>query len=232
MTPSIFPDSDISDTRAAVRTYSNYSTAWCLWDNSQVSPFEVQSQLKRFSQLQPSSHFNLTSIRQHLLRGYLTLKLIVNIPVDERPDFAMTSVLWLPVQTYYAVHGFGMAFLPVRHGVNNLPQTHAAFMRTAADQIVRGLFPSPFSAILQKGHKGNRYLKPELINIRDNWMSIGSGLNLAYPTEITRDAYIAQCLDTTRRRLVDEKLEKENEGTQAGKETRGSEKREADRDRP
>ena len=209
MTPSIFPDSDISDTRAAVRTYSNYGAAWCLWNNPQVSPLEVQSQLKGFSQLQPSSHFNLTSVRQHLLRGYLTLKLILDIEVDKRPDFAMTSALWLPVQTYYAAHGFGMAFLDAKHGGNNLPPTHAAFMQTASNQIVRGLFPSPFSAILQNGYKGNRYVKPELINICDDRIGIGSGLNLAYPNEITRDAHIAQCLDTTRRRLVDNKLERE-----------------------
>ena len=208
MTASILQDSAISDTLAALKTYSNYSTAWCLWDNPQLSPLEAQSQLEGFSQLRPS-RLNLTSVRQHLLRGYLTLKLIQDIQVDDRPDFAMTSALWLPVQTYYAVHGFGMAFLAAKHGTNNLPQTHAAFLRTVTDKIVREVFPSPFSAILQNGYKSNPYLEPELINIRDDRIWIDSGFNLAQPNEIARDAHIAQCLDTTRRRLVTERLEKE-----------------------
>lgn len=209
MKPFNFLDSGISDTQAAIRTYSNYSAAWCLWTQTDFTPYEAQSRLEAFSQLQPSSHYDRGSVRQHLLRGNLTLKLIQDIPVEERPDFAMTSALWLPVQAYYAVHGFGMAFLSAKYGANNLPRTHGAFMREAAERIVRHLLPSPFSAILQNGHKGSRNLHPALINISDDRMYIGSGLNIERPNATTRDAHIVQCLDTTRRRLIAAKLEKE-----------------------
>ena len=94
-------------------------------------------------------------------------------------------------------------------------------MRLAEERIVRPLFPSPFSAVLMGGHKANRHLKPELINIRDDRMYIGSGMNLALPNEATRDAHIAQCLDTTRRRLITEKLEKERAKTRKPGRRRG-----------
>ena len=203
---SSFVDSGVSDTRAAIKTYSNYSAAWCLWTKKNCTPKDAQSRLKSFSKLQPSSECDLGSVRQHLVRGNLTLKLIQDVSVDKNPDFAITSALWLPVQTYYAVHGFGMAFLAAKKGANSLPQSHGAFMRESAECIVRHLLPSPFSAVLQDGYKGYKYLQPALINICDDRKYIGSGLNLEYPNEKTRDAHIAQCLDTTRRRLVDAKL--------------------------
>lgn len=209
MMQSDYLDSGISNTRAAISTYSNYSAAWCLWTEKNYTPGDAQTRLRAFSRLQPSSNCDLELVRQHLLRGNLTLKLIQDIPVDEMPDFAMTSALWLPVQTYYAVHGFGLALLAAKNGGNNLPQTHGAFMREAAERIVRHLFPTPFSAVLQNGYKGYTHLRPALINIRDDRMSIDPGLNLERPNRKTRDAHIAQCLDTTRRRLIEAKLDKE-----------------------
>ena len=209
MAPIKFPNLEISDSRAAIRTYSNYSAAWCLWTDAQHTPREAQCRLEAFSQLQPSSRCDFELIWQHLLRGYLTLKLIQDVPVDEKPDFAMTSALWLPVQTYYAVHGFGMAFLAAKYGGNDLPRTHGGFMKRSAGDIVRRLLPSPFSAMLQDGYRGYKHLQPDLINICDDRMYIRPGLNLEGPDETTRDAHIAQCLDTTRRRLIDAKLEDE-----------------------
>ena len=82
-------------------------------------------------------------------------------------------------------------------------------MREAGERIVRKLLPSPFSAVLENGYAGYRHLHPQLINIRDDRQYIGSGLNLERPNGNTRDAHIAQCLDTTRRRLIDAKLDKE-----------------------
>ena len=202
-------DTDISDSRAAIRTYSNYSAAWCLRTEKDFTPLEAQDRLDAFSRLQPSSVCDFGAVKQHLLRGNLTLKHIQGIPINENADFAMVSALWLPVQTYYAVHGFGMAVLAAKYGFKNLPKTHGAFMREAAERIARRLLPSPFCAVLQNGYRGYKHLEPELINVADDHVPIGSGLNLERPTETTRDAHIAQCLDTTRRRLIDAKLEKE-----------------------
>ncbi len=202
-------DSGVSNTRAAIKTYSYYSAAWCLRTKKNCTLRDAQSRLKNFSKLQPSSECDLGSVRQHLVRGNLTLKLIQDISVDKNPDFAMTSALWLPVQTYYAVHGFGMAILAAQKGANNLPKSHSAFLRESAESFVRHLLPSPFSAVLQDGNKVYENLQPALINICDYRKYIDSGLNLERPNNKTRDAHIAQCLNTTRRRMVDDKLKKE-----------------------
>ena len=202
---SQYLDSNISDTQAALRTYSNYTTAWCIWTQTE-SPRTAQSQPPSFSRLQPSQQSDVETIKRHLLRGWLTLALIRRVPAEEEPDFALTSALWLPVQTYYAVHGFGMACLATRRAPHELPRTHGAFMKAAGNDLVRRLFPSPLSALLQDGHKGNKYLRPDLVNIQDDGRFIGLGTNLERPNNLTRDTHIAQCLDTTRRRLIDEKL--------------------------
>ena len=209
MAPYSSMDLEISNTQAAIRTYSNYSAAWCVRKQEDFSIRDAQRLLPRFSRLKPSSHLNLSLVRQHLLRGNLTLKLIKDIPVGDNPDFAMTSALWLPVQAYYAIHGFGMACLAAKDGPENLPQTHGAYIRRAESSIVRHLLPPPFGAVLRNGYRGWRYLQPELINLSDDRRYIGSGLNLERPNEETRDAHITQCLDTTRRRLIDEKLDRE-----------------------
>ena len=198
-----------ADSQAAIRTYSYYSAAWCLRTGDDRPPRDEQAKLTAFSQLHKSSSYDVEAVRQPLLRGYLTLKLIQDIPVNEKPDFAMTNALWLPVQTYYAVHGFGMAFLAAKNGSHNLPGSHGTFMRVAAESIVRRLFPAPFSAMLQQGYRGFQYLQPELINIHDDRMNIGSGHNLERPHRMTRDAHIAQCLHTTRRRRIEARLEDE-----------------------
>ena len=80
-------------------------------------------------------------------------------------------------------------------------------MKVAGTDLVRRLFPSPLSALLQDGHKGNKYIEPDLVNIQDNRQYISPGTNLERPNGLTRDTHIAQCLDTTRKRLIDEKLD-------------------------
>ena len=101
-------DAGLSGTYASIRTYSNYAEAWRLWSDKDSTPSEAQARLPTFSMLRPFSRCDFESVRQHLLRGCMTLKLMHSISVDENPDLAITSALWLPVQAYYAVHGFGV----------------------------------------------------------------------------------------------------------------------------
>lgn len=199
MNPNFY-DPGISAAQAQIRTYSNYSAAWCLWSQTDYTPCEAQSRLEAFSQLQPSTRYDPKSVRQHLLRGSLTLNLIQKISVEENPDLAMASALWLPVQAYYAVHGFGMAFLSTKHDVNNLPKTHGAFMWIAAEDIVRHLFPAPFSAMLEGSYKKYNNTQYKLINIRYDPTLIRRGFNIEPPNKTTRDAHIVQCLKKTRQK--------------------------------
>ena len=65
----------------------------------------------------------------HLRRGFLTLDLIRRIRISEMPDVAMASTLSLPVQAYYAAHGFGLAFLSATDDSGQMLRTHADFLR-------------------------------------------------------------------------------------------------------
>ena len=206
-------DDGISASKAAIKTYSNYNDAWCLRTQQSCSLGAEQSRLDAFQELKPSPRCDREAVKRHFKRGYLTLRLMQQVPVDEMPEFAMASALWLPVQAYYAVHGFGLALLDAKNGASNLPRTHGAFMRTAEQSFVRNLLPLPFSAVLQGGYRGYKYLQPELVNIDDGGYYIGSGFNLQGLNPETRNTHIAQCLDTTRRRLIDEKLANERTKT-------------------
>ena len=202
-----FSGYDITDSKAAIKTYSYYNTAWCLRTDQECSPGSEQSHLHAFQKLKPSPNCDRGAVREHLRRGHLTLRLMHEIPVDEMPEFAMASALWLPVQAYYAVHGFGLALLAATGNAASLPRTHGAFMKAAADYMVDGLFPRPFSAVLRGGYYGWKHLPGDLKGIPDRRADIRSGLNLGRPDEATREAHVAQCLDTTRRRLIEDKLE-------------------------
>lgn len=202
-----FGDYGISDSRAAIKTYSNYDVAWCLRKETENSLGCEQRRLNAFQKLRPSPHFDRDTAWPHLRRGYLTLRLMQEIPVNEMPEFAMASALWLPVQAYYAVHGYGLALLAATGNSASLPRTHGAFMNAAGDRIVERWFPEPFSAVLRGGYYGWRHLTGDLKGIPDRRGDIRSGLNLGRPCQATREAHVAQCLDTTRRRLIDDKLE-------------------------
>ena len=201
-----FGNDDISQSKAAIKTYSNYNAAWC-WRKQQGYSLGVeQSALDAFQKLKPSPLCDREAVREHFQRGHLTLLLVQQIPVDEMPEFAMASALWLPVQAYYAVHGFGLALLAATGSAASMPQTHGAFMKVAAERIVDRLFPQPFSAVLRRGYDRWKHLPGDLTGVPDSRAGIRSGLNLERPDEATREVHIAQCLDTTRRRLIEDKL--------------------------
>lgn len=202
-----FSDYGISDSTAAIKTYSNYNDAWCLRKETESSLGCEQRRLNAFQKLRPSPHFNRETAWSHLRRGHLTLRLMQQIPVDVLPEFAMASALWLPVQAYYAVHGFGLALLAATGSAASLPRTHSAFMKAAADRIVNRLLPQPFSALFRGGYYEWKFLPGDLTGIPDRLVDIRPGLNLERPDETTRDVHIAQCLDTTRRRLIERKLD-------------------------
>ena len=216
-----FRDYGISDGRAAITTYATYNAAWCLRTQHEPSLGAEQSRLNAFQRLKASRHCDRRAVGEHLRRGHLTLGLMQLIRVDEMPDFAMASALWLPVQAYYAVHGFGLALLAAIGDAASLPGTHVRFMNQAGEHIADRLFPQPFSAVLRGGYDGWKHLPGVLTGVPDRRSGIRSGLNLGRPSLATREAHIAQCLDTTRRRLIADKLyeARKKRTRQSGKET-------------
>ena len=138
----IRPGNNISSGIAEIRTYSNYNEAWTIQVPFDNSPFHAQSKLPGFQKLQPSRKCDVDEVKRHLTRGKLTLNLIQHIDVLGNPDFARVSAMWLPVQAYYAVNGFGLAVLAARKGPDELPKTHSAFLSEIASNYVQGSSPS------------------------------------------------------------------------------------------
>ena len=217
----IRPGNNISSGIAEIRTYLNYNEAWTIQVPFDNSPFHAQSKLPGFQKLQPSRKCDVDEVKRHLTRGKLTLNLIQHIDVLGNPDFARVSAMWLPVQAYYAVNGFGLAVLAARKGPDELPKTHRAFLSEAASNFIQGLFPKPFSAMLKNGHRTFKHIPPEFINIADNRSAFESGFNLNRPNPRTRDAHITQCLDTTRKRVIDGKLKTERRRVKRPGKSRG-----------
>ena len=193
-----------SDALRALQTYSGYATAWRIAAIRRRTVLERQQKVKSYQQLKPARQMNAGLIRNHLLRGHLTLQLIEMIPVTKHTEFAMVSALWLPVQSYYAVHGYGMAALAaIGH---TLPSTHATFVRCCAEAVVKRFFPEPFSLRLSGGYGGSGFLDSVIHGLGTPQSGGKKVSNLAKPTLTTHDAHIIRSLDTTRKRLIEKRL--------------------------
>ena len=203
----IYPRDRISSGIAEIRTYLNYNEAWTMQDPFDDSPIDAQSKLPSFQKLQPSRTSYIDEVKRHLTRGKLTLNFIQEIDARKSPDLAKSSAMWLPVQAYYAVNGFGLAVLTASKGSSALPKGHRAFLSETASNLVHSLFPKPYSAMLMNGHRTFDHIAPSFVGVTDDRTPIGSGFNLSRPDPATRDAHISQCLDTTRRRLIVGRLE-------------------------
>ena len=192
--------------QAEIKTYSVYNNAWCIRKSSEDSVSNAQLRLDHFQRLQPTPPIDFEIVLRHLRRGLLTLELMQLIPVDDWPELAMASTLWLPVQTYYAAHGLGLSFLAAIGGSASLPKSHGGFLKVAREAIVERLLPEPFSAVLDGGYRGWKNLPGNVAGIPHSTIQITPGLNIRSPSEDSRDSNVAQCLNTTRAKLINEKL--------------------------
>ena len=193
-----------SDPLRALQTYSGYARAWRIAAVRRRTILERQQKLTSFQQLKPARHIDTGLVRNHLLRGHLTLQLIEMIPVTKHTEFAMISALWLPVQSYYAVHGYGMAALAAVG--QTLPSTHATFIRCCAEAVIKRFFPEPFSLRLSGGYGGSGFLDPVIQGLASPQSSGTMVSNIATPTLATHHAHITRSLDTTRKRLMEKRF--------------------------
>jgi len=192
---------------AGIRTYSNYAHAFCLYLESWHELKEAQDALPGFQKLPQPSSSTPVALKSHLHRGFMTLKLIKMIPVDTMPELRMTAALWIPVQVYYAVHGFGLATLAALHGNNPLPNTHTRFLSSAEDRLVKNLLPEPFSARISGGYRGCGFMEPIAEGLDFDSEIDCQPSNLETPIMSTRTAHIYRCLNTTRKRRISELFE-------------------------
>lgn len=192
---------------AGIRTYSNYAHAFCLYFENWHALENAQDALPGFQKISQSSSSPPVALKSHLHRGFMTLKLIKMIPIDEMPELGMTAALWIPVQAYYAVHGFGLAALSTLLGDGSLPKNHSGFLSSAEDKLVKKLLPEPFSARISGGYRGCGFMDPVAEGLDFDRETDCQPNNLETPTMSTRTAHIYRCLNTTRERRISELFE-------------------------
>jgi len=201
---------------AGMQTYSNYAYAFCLYPETLHDLEKAQDALPRFQRIQRTAQAT-EELKRHLQRGFMTLEYMQRIPVDDMPELGMSAALWIPVQAYYAVHGFGLATLSAISGQDNLSQTHQthrAFLKEAENQLIRRLLPDPFKASLTGGFKGDNFSNFNKANLLGLTLDREPGDwpdNLEIPNQETRISHIARCLSTTRERRLKYKFRKKRE---------------------
>jgi len=194
------PTSAMATAQLELRTYYGYIVALAEESADENAMLAEQSSLLAFGRLQGDRSLDLDAIRQHLFRGWLTLKAMDALPVDEDPDVATIGNLWAPVQAYYAVHAVGMATM-IALG-STPPQSHRASLAAMANNVVPTLLPKPLSIMCSGDATSNNTRNIALANCGVSADDARRASNLANPRFANREALIAKALVTTRKKLL------------------------------
>lgn len=120
MNPEIIETSSQAADNAnyALRTYYNYIRAWLLsfeqeYGSGQEGIGEFVHLLTQSANISrvPGTYLVPQNLSDSYNRGKLTLEAMKSLPIDEHPELTISANFWLPVQAYYAIHGFGVAVL-------------------------------------------------------------------------------------------------------------------------
>ncbi len=122
------------------------------------------------------------------------------LPVQSQPELASVANLWLPVQSYYAFHGVGLACMAALG--QEIPRDHRAF-RAQSAKLVSWLFPTPFSVSCSGGPTPAEFT---FSGIKTSPKEIAEHNALTTPHRFNADVFIGKCLSTTRERLLDENV--------------------------
>ncbi len=193
------------DAVISLNTYYNYVSAWVFalqrvyggGSSGLQACRNRQAALETFKKLQGGGNYSHGLIAA-FTRGKLTLRAVNALPIEQFPDLALTANLWLPVQAYYAVHGFGLAaLLAMGHP---MPNDHRSF-RAAFSRSICRLLPDPLCGVCTGG--------PELTNFQFSGLNtsseeVAAQNNLANPRYSDGDRFIGKSLSTTRHRFVEE----------------------------
>lgn len=137
----------ISDSaKYELATYYNYIKAWVICirnrygsgnDGIQIFIQKIQS-LKYFKNLPGGAQLSRGLI-QNYTRGQLTLLAMKSLPINDYPKLVLSANLWLPVQSYFAIHAIGKASMIALN--MDPPRGHNPFLRKFWElvTITRGL---------------------------------------------------------------------------------------------
>ena len=193
----------------ALYTYYNYVKAWVVYmegtygygDNG-VTKFKNRIQsLKSYTRLQTNASCS-GKLTAPYGRGQLTLSAMRKLPIKIHQELALSANLWLPVQSYYAIHGVGLATL-VALG-QQPPKDHRAF-RASFSQLTQKFFPIPFCACCTGGPQPKGF---SFLGICTTPAEVAAQSNLANPNKSNEAHFIGKNLESTRKRTIDELFDK------------------------
>lgn len=197
-------------------TYYNYIRAWNIAyekrygsGNSSINLFNER--ICKLAKCSPNKNVFTTSFdEKDYARGLLTFILMRNLPVDTYPILTFSANLWLPVQSYYAIYGVGLALLKTL--LQDPPKNNRGFRSSFNDVVLRNLFPYPFNGLCEGGPEQADF---SFRNLETSATSVKAQRNIANPVEDTIDDFIGKSLSTTRERNLGERVK-----IQQGKEVR------------
>lgn len=199
---------EIQDAQLGLRTYYVYIQSYVACYENTSSLLDNQRQLPAFKRL-CHKKTDVNSLREPLLRGWITLKAMETLPLENYPELAKTANFWLPVQAYYAAHGIGLATL-IAMG-SDTPKDHRAFLSQVANQIVTKLLPHPFNMACGGDPSRISASDVRIENFNGNIADVKSISSLSNPLYAQGGLLVAKSLLTTRRRSLEDLFERERE---------------------
>lgn len=188
----------------ALKTYYNYIKAWAVCierlygsgddeGNTFVDKFKTTA---AFSRVEGGASIS-EEFSNAYSRGRLTLKAIEQLPIEEYPKLALSANFWLPVQSYYAIHGVGLAAMIILG--RGSPQTHRSFRADFGD-LVNRFYPEPLCGRCVGGPGPKNFSFQKLSTSIDK---VTRQNQLADPTFVEEiENFIGKSLSTTREKFL------------------------------
>jgi len=191
-------------------TYYHYVQAWVTYCERQYGSGQagINALIKKMKSHNNVNNLhsdmkNNTQLKSDYLRGKYTLLLMQKIPIDTHPELALSANMWLPVQSYYAVNGVGLALLfALRQRGNEV--THLAFRHSFAN-VLHSYFPAPFCAYCKGGPEKSYFT---FTHINTTAEQVKQQNSLSNPEYATGDHYLGKTLATTRTKILENEYEK------------------------
>jgi len=205
-------------------TYYNYVKAWVIYsektfgsgDDGINKLVDTMKSKTAVNKLRNDMKY-INTLRPDYLRGKYTLLLMKQLPIDRYPELALSANMWLPVQSYYAINGVGLALLSALDQ-RGREDNHRAFRASFAN-LLHSYFPPPFCARCEGGPDKSCF---SFININTTAAQVIQQSNLQNPSYAVGNSFLGKSLATTRTEVLgkeyeDRRQDKKRKGCQSPK---------------
>lgn len=189
-------------------TYYNYIKAWIVCLNRQygsgddgINSFKAKIRNKTaFRSIQREAQVS-RQLTSAYLRGLLTLTAMRRLPFEDYPQLTISANYWLPVQSYYAIHGIGLATMMALN--RGLPNSHRTF-RADFSELLNTYFPDPFCGRCTGGPEKKDFSFQKLSTSIEKVIRLKQLRNPEFVQEV--ETFIGKSLSTTRERFLNERF--------------------------